>query len=416
VEDKVQQYPIGGLVNVVTVNCGGTEMEATSGDLFATTIVTEIFNYRQCNCYKYSATATNCRLSLVGRTATGMVGNITVTGQQNMDTLQTITIRPVDYDFVPTADGYYTVTIPCTNVVISDPLLSITSPVTHYVHPNIVADEIKNVRIVDFNKRTSAGKPQSYGSVVFGRNTGGSLYSTHTDETFAHLNYWTTSNNYNYLYRTNSVAENNVGDYFIHVMDCGGNSPSIEWFFPHETPSGSSKTGYGDGRYGLYEGKYAFSGLHRVFIPWGEQEIYDNCGVRFNIISTGVDQKLAFFLGGFTCPINNVLMLNGYQTGAETNEIAPSMSAENLPDAAVAKVTVDACAKLAEVAGEDTMVYVIKYGADVDVLDSCGAAGKIKVYPVVNSEEDLNKTLHEIAADIKSFAGYSAPQTEEIDL
>jgi hypothetical protein len=89
------------------------------------------------------------------------------------------------------------------------------------------------------------------------------------------------------------------------------------------------------------------------------------------------------------------------------------MTGDNLPDAAVAKVTADACSKLATAAGSNTMVYVIKYGVPNATLDSCGASGKIKLYSV-SSETDLNEALHEIAENIKSFADYSAPWAEEI--
>jgi hypothetical protein len=124
---------------------------------------------------------------------------------------------------------------------------------------------------------------------------------------------------------------------------------------------------------------------------------------------------MAFVFGGFTCPINNVLMLNGYQAGAGTGEIAPPMSANNLPDAALARVTAGACASLiTAAAGTDTKVYVIKYKTTNATLDSCVPAEKITTYSA-NSEEELNEKLHEIAADIKSFAEYSAPRTEEID-
>jgi hypothetical protein len=45
-------------------------------------------------------------------------------------------------------------------------------------------------------------------------------------------------------------------------------------------------------------------------------------------------------------------------------------------------------------------------------LDSC-ADDPDNIY-TVDSEAELNEALHEIAADIKSFAGYSAPQMAEI--
>jgi hypothetical protein len=274
-----------------------------------------------------------------------------------------------------------------------------TSPVTRYTHPDLTADGVKNVRIVDFGY-SDDGKPKAYGDIVFGSDVNGNL-SDKAYENLEHLKYWTTSGNNNNFYRSDGIA----GDFFVQLLDYNGNIPAVQWFL--------SENGF----YGTYENNYSFSGLHRVFFPDGEQ-VYDaTSGARVNLISSGVDQKMAFVFGGFTYPINNVLMLNGYQTEAGTNEIAPSMSADNLPDAAVAKVTADACAKLATAAAvkEDTMVYVIKYGTTADALDSCVPEGKIRTYSV-SSETDLNEALHEIAENIKSFADYSAAWTEEIVL
>ncbi|MDR1235886.1 MAG: hypothetical protein LBJ96_02670, partial [Holosporaceae bacterium] len=112
-------------------------------------------------------------------------------------------------------------------------------------------------------------------------------------------------------------------------------------------------------------------------------------------------------MAGFTVPVNHALYQYELQT-YPNNE--PHVAA-----AAVAIVTADACTKLAAAvadAEEDTKVYVIKYGTTDDALDSC-ADDPDNIY-TVDSEAELNEALHEIAADIKSFAGYSAPQMAEI--
>jgi hypothetical protein len=334
-------------------------------------------------------------------TVTPTPGTIAYKNASNADLSSSVaSFADVDYEISPEthlyvlqSDGTYKITLTLTNVQISNARMNDTSSVTRYAHPNLTADGIKNVRIVDFGYNDS-GKPRVYGNVAFG-STGNSP-NGQTYGNLEHLKYWITPGNKNHLYRTDGIA----GDYFVQLLDFNGNIPAIQWFLSE------------NGVYGTYANNYSFSGLHRVFFPDGEQEYHATYGARVNLTSTGVNQKMAFVFGGFTCPINNVLMLNGYQTGAGTGQILPPTT--NLPDVAVARVTAAACSKLTTAAGSNTMVYVIKYGTTNATLDSCGASGKIKLYPAVNSEEDLNKTLHEIAADIKSFAGYSAPQTEEI--
>jgi hypothetical protein len=207
------------------------------------------------------------------------------------------------------------------------------------------------------------------------------------------------------LYRTDSDAAKNVGDYFMHLMDVGGNIPGIEWFFHNQTTSGNTKTGHGSGFFGKYEGKYSFSGLHRVFLPWGEHEVYDTCSVRVDLLSGG---KMAFFLGGFTLPVNHALQNNGFQTTSGTL----NSTLNTAPNAAVAAVTTAACNKFkADFPATSTRVYVIKYGSGApSTLDSCG--NTVKTYSA-NSENDLIDRLHQIAEDIKSLAQYSDARVEE---
>jgi hypothetical protein len=272
-----------------------------------------------------------------------------------------------------------------------------TNLVVRYSHPNLLADGLKNVRIIDFGYNDS-GKPRVYGNVAFSNannSPSGKIY-----ENFEHLKYWvTTVYNYNHFFRTDGVA----GDYFVQLLDYNGNIPGLKWFL---TPSGM---------YGTYTNNYSFSGLHRVFFPDGEHEYNPSAGIRFDMIS---GDRLTFVFGGFTMPINNALLLNGYQAGAGTGEIAPPYPTfngfVNTPEASVARVTSDTCTKLKAAAGTNTMVYVIKYrSATSTQLDSCGPTGKIKVYSVT-SEADLNAKLHEIASDIKSFADYQDPSVGDI--
>jgi hypothetical protein len=346
------------------------------------------------------------------------VGKTSVAGQRSRTTTQTVTIDPTDYTFTPTGDGCFAVTVACKNVIVSDPRMIDTSPVIRYIHPNLLTDGVKNVRIVDFGVNENS-KPKKYGKVVFGSNVSGDLNSK-SYEYFEHLGYWTTSGNYNNLYRTDNVA----GDYFIQLLDYNGNVPSIEWFFPNQTTSGNAKTGYGNGFYGIYEGKYSFSGLHRVFFPYGEQEYHTTDGARVNLISSGADKKMAFVFGGFTAPVNHALLNNGYQAGAGTGEIAPPDSVggiPNTPDAGVMLVTIAACEKLKSEMGSNTKIYVIAYrmtnsdkATVSEQMQSCLNGASDLYFQSATSEETLNEALSKIAADIKIFANHRESRVEEI--
>jgi hypothetical protein len=259
--------------------------------------------------------------------------------------------------------------------------------VVRYIHPNLLTDGLKNVRIVDF-AHSDGDKPRRYGNISFCNRDNGLVGKSY--ETFEHLKYWvTTAYNYNHLLYNDDVP----GDYFIQLLDCG-NIPTIKWFLSE------------DGRYGGYTSEYSFSGLHRVFFPHGEH-VYDvDCGIRFDMVG---GNKLIFVLAGFTAPINNALLLNGYQSEAETGKIAPPYDNKYNGDAILSGV----CSKLAAAATSNTMVYVIKYGSGAPTtLDSCGPSGKIKTYSVT-SEAALNEKLHEIAEDIKSFASYEESKIED---
>jgi hypothetical protein len=333
-------------------------------------------------------------------------GTIFYKNPANADQSKTVTnLSDVDYTISPTThlyevqggDGTYKVTLTLNNVQISDPRMVDTTPVVRYAHQKLLTDEVKNVRIVDL-AYSDGDKPRKYGNVIFGSDTSGTLKSK-TYEIFEHLKYWVTSANDNHLYYTDGVP----GDYFIQLMDYNDNIPTITWFFPNEVSSGNEKSGYGNGLYGTYSGKYSFSGLHRVFFPYGEQEYHGSYGARLDLISSGNNQKMVLVMGGFTSPINNAMLTNGYQAGAGTNEVDPPSDATNTPAASVARVTAAACAKLAAAGGSNTMVYVIKYGSGAPTtLDSCGPSGKIKIYSAT-SEAALNDALQHIANSIKSF-------------
>jgi hypothetical protein len=302
-------------------------------------------------------------------------------------------ISPESHLYEFQSDGTYKIALTLTNVQISNPTID-TTPIVRYAHPNLLADEVKNVRIVDF--AYSDNKPLKYGEVIFGENTSGDLQSQHQYLNQNHLKYWTTNGRWNHFYRTDQTEEKNVGDYFLQITDYSGNIPSISWFLSNNT-AGTD--------FGVYTASYSFSGLHRVFFPWGK---FESAQVRFDAVNS---TRMCFVFGGFTCPINHALLVNGYQTGAGIDEIAPPADT-NTPNAAVAAVTADACQNLKTAAGNNTRVYVIKYGSNApSTLDSCGATEKT-IYSASN-ESDLNAKLQEIADDIKSFAGYSGTQVEE---
>jgi hypothetical protein len=105
---------------------------------------------------------------------------------------------------------------------------------------------------------------------------------------------------------------------------------------------------------------------------------------------------MAFYLGGFTLPINWALRNNGYQT--TSGELGATVN--HSPAVAVANLSSDACSQLKS-SYLNAMVYIIKYKTTASVPAS--NLPNAKTYSA-NSEADLNATLQEIAEDIKSAA------------
>ncbi|MDR1982554.1 MAG: hypothetical protein LBQ08_02020 [Holosporaceae bacterium] len=342
------------------------------------------------NCHSYSTVATNCTLELASRTVlTGAVGNVVVKAQKS-NTPQSVTISPEEFNFEIEGTGYYLVKVPCQNVYISSVKMLDETPFLRYTHPNLMTDGIKNVRIIDFNKN-NGGKPQSYGHVTFE-----AVFPKY--EIWNHLKFWTIYDKNNYIRPTDSV----VGDYFLQIMDHENNVPGLEWKFPHYTNSENGRTGYGSDSkyYEEYAVKYLFSGLHRVFLPYGE---FEKGGAGFDMLDS---IKASLVFGGLTLNMNYVLCNNNYQISAGDNEIVPSVIIP--PETALTKVASDAYRKLQN-DFPNAKIYIIKYKTKKETgFDSCAS----NIY-FADSESELNERLEEVAKDIKSFAQYRDALVDE---
>jgi hypothetical protein len=301
----------------------------------------------------------------------------------NITSNQTITISPTTHKYVKQDDNTYKITISLTKVKISDPQLVSTDTIFEYAS----IDLPETSRTVDFSQKVSE-KPAFIGEIAYGE----SATSLGKAEVKYDACYWVTddksSNNTPWISGFNRTFHKNIaGDFYLLVEHMSGSAPSINLFCGASADANNT---------------YNFSGLHRRFLSF--DEISPSDYVDFNI--GGVPSSVVkYVMAGFTAPINRVL----YQYESQTSPNSEPHAAAEV----VADVTADACTKLAAAAGSDAKVYVIKYKTTNISLDSCVPAEKIRTYSA-NSETELNEKLHEIAADIKSFAEYSAHRTEEI--
>jgi hypothetical protein len=299
----------------------------------------------------------------------------TVTDTYTNADYQTITIDPTSYKYVDDGKGRYQITLTLTNMEIANAKMVDDLPVCEY---STIAKP-DNSRVVDFSKGDD-GKPESSGNVAFGYNSNGALNANKIYESVELLKYWTTTSaNDNNLYRTDKVA----GDYFIQLLDYNGNAPAVQWFLVT------------NGLYAPYGDQYSFSGLHRVFFPYGEQKYDSSNEARVKLTSTGANQKMAFVLGGFTLPLNHALYNKGYQ------------DVSVISDTSVALVTIAACEKLKSEMGSNTNIYVIAYRTTAsDQIKSCASDSSSPYFQSATTEAKLNEALSKIAADIKIFANH----------
>ncbi|MCR5225408.1 MAG: hypothetical protein K6C34_04960 [Alphaproteobacteria bacterium] len=160
------------------------------------------------------------------------------------------------------------------------------------------------------------------------------------------------------------------------------------------------------------EKSYVAGGLWRWFQQTSNP---DTVNESFTLTVKAISSKPpAFIFGGYVLPVNNVLYgpvpNEGYQKNKNVN-------------GALDAVAKDACTKLREMADK---IYLIKYGTNTTALDSCVTSGNGKIYKGVNNARGLENALNEIAADIKTTAGYKdsrvvvetteTPEEEEIHL
>ncbi|MBR1734561.1 MAG: hypothetical protein IJ730_03815, partial [Alphaproteobacteria bacterium] len=209
-------------------------------------------------------------------------------------------------------------------------------------------------------------------------------------------------------------------EYGYHQLKTSGCSPEIYRKYQTTYPYASDITAVLDTRASLLAnitmpevtnaGVTHLNGVTRLFSQQLRSSTSTLCKIEPN--STSYDQIASLISTNFTAPYNAVLFKSGYQSTDET------------PTHAVADVTAAACAKLKSDWGTNLRIYVVKYRAqenyasfpyynksststahDYTVVNNCATNGL--VYSASN-EADLKARLNEIAADIKSWAGYEA--------
>ncbi|MDR0677436.1 MAG: hypothetical protein LBF57_02040 [Holosporaceae bacterium] len=372
---------------------------------------------------------------------------------------ETITIDPSAYNYEEGAgvDGntIYKITLMLNNIEITDVQLVDTTPKAEYVNPDVVADGIQNVRLMDATQNIHGDMSFAMASEIQDKNSQMASSKNEMEilqkevdikykkymELRQKMSDAYNSGNYSlglqYDYEQSGFYNSEVmpiydrirslSDYvdrsYVEVMNFNG--PALFWsdnsnnsgdFFgifvgeekyvwneacPNYQCHFVSSLSWSDlcqtTEFGEYTNGYEFLGVHRVFFP-------------NPVLSSPVTSVLpasSLVLSGFTLPINMALQNNGYQITSGTINSTLNISS----DLGVATVTADALTKFRQEFGSDnTRVYIIKYGAEAASLDF--SSYDVKSYNAF-SENDLNVILKEIANDIKSWAGYQDSYIEE---
>ncbi len=340
----------------------------------------------------YSARAENCSVSVATRNnPVGIVGEQTFSQGENANTT-TITISPDQYEFVNDGTGKYTVRIECQNVILSKPDVVDKTPFARYKHPDIET-EMSGSRVADYHSDPVSVYGNMSVNDVTHTSAEGSWGNNHKYVTIDDLKYWSTHGaggyNHSFPYKMGThTDEINRGDFFSTLWDYDSEFPNIRWIVRGEEPGSVV-----DPDFGKYTTTYVFSGLHRSFYP---QNCIDDMCLRFN----SDNGYMALVFTGFTLPVNQSLLNNGYQ------KLSGKCKAtlDQAPSIALKQVAIDACKKVSN----NARVYVVKYKTDADELDSCTK----HVYSADDAKE-LKQVLHEIAQDIKTYAGGTDAYVQE---
>ncbi|MDR1561207.1 MAG: hypothetical protein LBS23_02520 [Holosporaceae bacterium] len=313
-------------------------------------------------------------------------------------TTQTITISPSTHKYEDIGNGQYAVTLNLTNTKISDPAFIDSLPSPYYKILNY-PNAIEYSRSVNFS-RNYGGKPVCATGVAFGSEFDGSGASFGLTYDYD-LGYWRPYCNYKNLSYPNRFYNYQIaGDFFAIMDDVGTSAPYMRW--------------------GTSDYQYC-PGLNKRF--WKNDARSSPACYEFDLhYPESANAKAKMIVGGFTWPINSVLLLNEWQTiGGNTTDVQLATS----PNAACRTVTTAVCNKLKENA--NLRVYIIKYRGQTNAKDaarnivshdygyikSCASGITTPYWQEATTEAQLKTALDAIAADIKSFAGHQEAQNVE---
>lgn len=356
---------------------------------------------------KKNFSATNCSVSLQESVRQGEIGYTQIDQNDFTTVTKDIIISADEWDFIPTSDFHYTVTVPCKNITVGCPRLILDTPI---------------IVVQSFEQAFAAQKQdlqdedaREYGYITSNVKSlwtwNGTHWNISTADKYTEFKSWLDK----------ALSKQNRGDFFIILWDQQGANPGIKWAtelaqteLKDNDTKGSSQIN--DPDFGKYITEHSFSGTVRWFWPYGT---YCKDKVSFSFSNINNKKPVAGIFAGFTLPVNCALYKNGYQklSGGQGEYLDETSGVSQMQEEALHQLSRDACQKLIN---NGVIVYVIKYGnqdmPEIDAMRSLSGPGRVSVYGA-SDEDSLNQVLFEIANDIKTdnkttTIGYS----EEIDI
>ncbi len=354
------------------------------GEKTTVTIQKSEFNTKSGTNYRSpSYKVKNAILSL--ENAGGQIGHKYINSSNN--NYITVEISPDEYNFELQNDGKYHVKLDCKNVQLSNFRFSNTEKdVKVYDHPDIKKSNengkaVQNIRIFDgggINGENNTDTSKIYGDMAV--SLGNYKWSP-----VQKLFYYVKKNRGEDKFSPN----NTIGDFFVNIWDQNDDIPPIKWKLKGEIQNNI----YNDPDFGEFKNNYGFSGLHRMFIPYGLYGSGNNITAGFSEANNS-----ALVFAGFTIPANFMLINNRYQQVSSSDGIATEVTE---PNTVLPQVALDACSKLKSFATgkEAPDIYLIKYRTnEILSLESCVNGDKVLT---ASSEDDLKKVLSDLAITIK---------------
>ena len=178
--------------------------------------------------------------------------------QQGVHTIEEITISPNVYEYEQRSDGYFYVKIPCRNVYVSSVQFISTSTIKAFAHPNIIAENLINTRIIDGYDRATYQNMKKYGNINY-NNT--SLPSVSPVQRLFY--YSKPNNNSVYIYPkasgTESASAGEQGDFFIQLWDHNNEVPAVRWRIGSSLQSSTGDISMASMGFGAFRSNYAFN-------------------------------------------------------------------------------------------------------------------------------------------------------------